>query len=77
MKLPNPYKCDGCGTLKGEANRWWLQLNPVASQDLTVGFKLVTWENAEWDPDSDTVRAHICSEKCAVAALSKWMEEQK
>jgi hypothetical protein len=25
MKLTAPYKCDYCGTLKGETNHWWLR----------------------------------------------------
>ena len=64
MKLPCPYKCDYCVNLKGETNHWWLR-----PQELEQ-FILLPWDHMLADSDG---YEHICSESCALKALSKWM----
>lgn len=64
MKITQPYRCDYCPKVKGEANHWWLRYNDIP-----------TFEIAPWREDRaqmDNVE-HICSEQCAVKALSKWL----
>lgn len=68
MKITQPYRCDYCGKAKGEANHWWLlrSFSPLDS-DL---FTLFSWDDAS-AAEEDV--EHICSEQCAVKALSKWL----
>lgn len=84
MKLPTPYQCDYCGTIKKESNNWWL-LNVNTGVTVTQGvngpsvaaldqFLLLTWHIALVDNDD---YEHICSESCAIKALSKWMHRNK
>lgn len=73
MKLAAPYRCDYCANTKGEANHWWMRAihEPF--------FALLRW-NEETAGNRDrggnsgiVLYEHICSEQCAVKALSKWM----
>jgi hypothetical protein len=68
MKLTAPYQCDYCAALKGEANHWWLCWIGLDSNDHEV-FSLQTWDEKK----ASALYEHICSEACAVKALSKWM----
>ena len=63
MKLHQPYKCDYCGQLKGDANHWFL------SVILNSTFLLRRW-NEQFADSGD--HEHICSEQCAIKALNKW-----
>jgi hypothetical protein len=65
MKLTAPYKCDYCQNTKGEANHWWL-LNTSNG----LAFFLRGWDANLADKEHFQ---HVCSEQCAVKALSKWM----
>jgi hypothetical protein len=74
MKLTAPYQCDYCGVLKGESNHWWLRFRQAddSKRLATLNFTLLRWN------DKKAGRAdfeHICSEACAVKALSKWMAQ--
>jgi hypothetical protein len=63
MKVHQPYKCDYCPELKGNANHWFLR------NIETSGFYLLRW-NPELADDGE--HEHICSEQCAIKALNKW-----
>lgn len=67
MKIPQPYRCDYCPKVKGEANHWWLRSFSPLDSDL---FTLFSWDDASAAEDGVE---HICSEQCAVKALSKWL----
>lgn len=69
MKLSEPYRCDHCDRAKGDANHWWLRHlgNPKM-------FNLYGWDDEE---ARRPYVEHICSEACAVKALSKWMATLK
>jgi hypothetical protein len=66
MKVHCPYRCDYCLNLKGETNHWWLR--PRESPQ----FILSRWDATLADADG---YEHICSESCAIKALSKWMAQ--
>jgi hypothetical protein len=62
----SPFKCNYCGKLKEQSNHWWLR-------PITPSFILEPWEDRNAaKPDIE----NICSETCAVKALSKWMGAQ-
>jgi hypothetical protein len=72
MKLAAPYRCNYCTNVKGEANHWHLRLTETSIGRVNGGpsFVLIPWnDQAADEPDVE----HICSEQCAVKALSKWM----
>lgn len=78
MKLPNPYKCDECGALKQDVNHWWLlllgyRLFPNWPPILDSSFLLIRWDVDIADRDGVV---HLCSQKCAIARLDKWMSEK-
>ncbi len=66
MKVHSPYRCDYCLNLKGETNHWWLR------QPDRQHFILLGWDATLADAEGYD---HICSESCAVKALSKWMTQ--
>jgi hypothetical protein len=67
VKLPNPYRCNYCLNLKGEANHWYLHfLSSVAGS----AFILDWWDDTLAQRDDVE---HICSQACASKALSSWM----
>jgi hypothetical protein len=85
VKIPEPYRCDYCERIKGATNHWWmrrrtdlyledvrmLQMLPLAS-----AFILLAWDDGradERDVDHRNIYEHICSESCALKAVSKWM----
>ena len=68
MKI-HPYKCDGCGKLKGETNQWWIIR--IARADGLIG--LYRW--GQISADTAGVK-HICSQACVIHAMSAWMGEQ-
>jgi hypothetical protein len=63
MKLAAPYRCDYCERPKEASNHWWL--HPISKF-----FVLEPWDSKLAD---EPTMEHICSEQCAVKALSKWM----
>jgi len=67
MKLTTPYKCDYCPNIKGESNHWWIRDTPHADSQ----FRLIPWSE---DDAAKGLVEHICSQACAVKALSKWLE---
>lgn len=77
MKLAQPYRCDYCLNMKGEANHWLLR------DKFSNGvFRLLKWEAEKADTYIDpghTQHAyeHICGQECALKALTKWLEYQK
>jgi hypothetical protein len=81
MKISSPYKCDVCGSLKQTTNHWWLLIAPCDCSDLVqtpseckrIGFLLIPWDNTISDLDECI---HLCSQKCALARLDKWMSEK-
>jgi hypothetical protein len=62
MKLPNPYKCDECGVLKGESNHWW---RARFSKGL---FTIRAWGSVTNETKGEF---HLCSESCASKAMSR------
>jgi len=58
--------CDVCGATKKETNHWWL-----LEENMGGVFKLRTWSE-----QLATVNGvqHLCSEQCAVAMVSRFME---
>lgn len=70
MKNTSPYRCDYCQRDKQETNHW--HLREKASQ----GFYLIKWDERKAqaeNADGEALYEHLCSESCAVKALSKWM----
>ena len=72
MKLPSPYICDECPNQKKESNHWWVLLGFLKDAPEIAAFVLLPWASVT-DPDGVMVSAHLCSESCAIKALSKWM----
>ena len=66
MRVHSPYRCDYCQNLKGETNHWYLR--PVEREH----FRLLRWDPTLADAPG---YEHICSESCAIKALSKWMTQ--
>ena len=62
---PSPVRCDECGKLKGAANKWPTGWETDASVGVSETFL---------DQD-DPQRRDWCSEKCAIAAVSRKIEE--
>ena len=62
------YKCEVCGKLKGEVNRWFVV------QTWTKSALLQRWAEAS---EEDIARGqHACGQQCAVTILSGFMEEK-
>lgn len=80
MKLATPYKCDYCPNMKGDSNHWWLfatefgYLLSSGGVSTLKGAFFGAWDDAKAQLQGVE---HICSEACAVKALSKWMGEHK
>jgi len=76
MKLQQPYKCDYCDNVKGEANHWWLRFvfidNKNPDSSLSNNFSLRPWNEASAESPNFE---HVCSEQCATKALARWMAE--
>lgn len=72
MKV-SPYKCDYCPeTMKPGSPPWFLR--PAGA----LGFYLMWWdpELAEVEqPNGKLGYEHICSQACAMKAMSKWASE--
>jgi hypothetical protein len=64
------YTCDECGKQKQESNHWWI-LSQVARAQLGPCFSLLPM-NLIGRVESG-ISEHLCSESCAIKALSKWM----
>jgi hypothetical protein len=77
MKISSPYKCDVCGSLKKVTNHWWLLIAPCDCGSVSgaggYGFLLIPWDDTMSGLDECI---HLCSQKCAIARLDKWMSEQ-
>jgi hypothetical protein len=66
------YTCDECGKQKQESNHWWI-LAQAAPAPFPPCFSLLPMnpiETAELG-----ISEHLCSESCAIKALSKWMSK--
>lgn len=61
------YKCDQCGKLRSnDSNHWLLALEFMGS------FRLCAWDrDVAKEPDA----SHLCGEKCAHAAVDKYLAE--
>ena len=71
MKIVSPYKCDECGAAKQEVNHWWMlySFGILAEKSMTI----CCWSDKHAE---DAGVLHICSQKCAIARLDKWMSEK-
>lgn len=72
MRVKTPFKCDFCGKQKGDANHWWLY---VVHGDGRVGCEARSIQFLRWNETiaESQPEGHICSQGCAVKALSKFM----
>jgi hypothetical protein len=59
------YKCDVCGTVKGESNHWYIgSFDPAA-------FNIYPWEG---ERRGDWIK-HICGQQCAQKFLENWLSK--
>lgn len=65
MKV-NTYKCDVCGTMKGENNHWFRVGSGVS------GLELNAWGAV---PESETT-VDLCSDECVIKIVQKWLTQQ-
>ncbi len=65
MKV-DTYKCDVCGTIKGENNHWFRIDTGVA------GLELNAWGVM---PESATT-VDLCSDQCVIKIVQKWLTGQ-
>ena len=65
MKV-DTYKCDVCGTIKGDNNHWF-----------RVGSGMVGLELNAWGvvPESGTTM-DLCSDQCVIKIVQKWLTQQ-
>lgn len=80
MKIESPYRCDGCGIAKGEANHWLLGINMTTLCDVitvTGGPSLVGYAIVQWDlnlvDDAQLKPHHLCGEKCALTKQAEYL----
>jgi hypothetical protein len=59
------YKCDMCGTVKGENNHWFRVCT-------AQGIKLEAWSVM---PASETT-LDLCSDSCVIKIVQKWLTAQ-
>lgn len=64
MSVEKVIKCDVCGAVRGEGNRWFSMVNTLGESPCLLDF----YENSP---------QHICSETCAHKALSDWLAEAR
>jgi len=62
------YKCDECGKIKDETNRWWIgQTSAMDGSGLFIlPFAPASLKNADM---------HLCGESCVLKAVAGWMEK--
>jgi hypothetical protein len=75
MKIKAPWKCDYCGTVKGENNHWLMRDRVVPTDDHDV-FIMPRWNEEQAGrefPDGTPIYEHICGNVCAGRALEKWL----
>lgn len=62
------YKCDVCGTLKGEPNHWFIIR-------LGGAFHIYPWDfyGGEDEDTSIEREQHVCGNACAQKRLEEWM----
>jgi hypothetical protein len=65
MKV-DTYKCDVCGTIKGENNHWFRIDTGVS------GLELNAW--GVMPPTATTV--DLCSDSCVIKVVGKWLTQQ-
>jgi hypothetical protein len=66
MKV-SPYKCDYCGQLQKPGDPPWF-LRPKDA----IGFYMLWWDTELAD---EPRYEHVCSQACAMKAMSKWAAE--
>lgn len=61
------YKCDGCGTLKGETNHWY-------KVRIKEAFHIYRWNfGGEGSEDLSAQMLHLCGSACVTKAVSEFM----
>lgn len=65
MKV-DTYKCDICGTIKGENNHWF-HVN-----GRSTGLELSPWGAVS----STETTVDLCSDQCVIKVVQKWLTEQ-
>src|SRR5262249_10601229 len=71
-QLPNPYRCDGCGVLKGETNHWWYAASTLNAAGVAE------WWIRQWNSDAESPAViHLCGTECAIKKLSEFMGGKK
>lgn len=76
MKLPTPYQCNGCSAQEVDTSRWWVLIEdqkPELSNLPTITIVRFQTQSMRIPPDA----MHLCSESCAVKAVSKWMQQNQ
>ena len=82
-KIASPYKCDVCGTAKGEGNKWLLGFPVDAGMSLghkikpdgliaIIGYAITDWRDIRAD-DEKLIVHHLCSEKCAFTKQAEYI----
>lgn len=85
MIVENPFRCDGCGVAKGDANKWLLgfALMPGLDADLNIpspsylshvltGYAIVQWDEY-FATTKDVPVHHLCSEACALKKQAEFI----
>ncbi len=67
------YKCDGCGTIRGESNRWFVLFELPADGDITPTVLLEHF-GVEVATKPDAI--HLCGETCVLKRVSAWLAGQ-
>lgn len=71
MKI-DTYKCDECGTQKGEINHWF-RLRPSPTwADKGPWVSILGWTTDYQDKDM-----HLCSDACVIKSVQKWLSAQQ
>lgn len=73
MIVAMPYRCDGCGAAKREANHWWL-VSLCQRSFLGGRFLCLPWDDDEAAlPD----KFHLCGLACLHKMLDEWSARVK
>lgn len=65
MKVDS-FKCDFCGTPKGDLNHWF-RFTPHPDQ-----LSITDWSGSDY-----TTTKHLCSDSCVVKSVQAWLGDKK
>jgi hypothetical protein len=72
MKLPSPYACDVCKTIKAEVNHWWFVDTCIDRTLPQISVRPFVAEEADADLH-DWKRQHVCSQQHVQTLVQQWM----